>query len=321
MIQTSPQPSSDVLKQAGKTGSVRHFLSRLPVLLKRRDGRALGTLYELDFTEASMKTLTMAVAAVCASMAPAVAADISGPPLYKAAVPAPWSWTGFYLGANVGGHQGTDSITSTTDPSGWTPVGAASIDGSSPTSLHPRGVIAGLQAGYNLQINSIVLGLEGDMTWPFGTTMRTLTLNGLPAANGLPGFENGDFMQNSTKLQFLATVRPRLGVTFDHLLLYVTGGLAVGTLQTTDSFAAINGSSLATVSSSSSRTGWTGGGGAEYALTRNWSIKGEYLRVDLGTDTALIPTCPACVPGTDIIIKHKYTDDIVRFGANFKFDE
>ena len=153
------------------------------------------------------------------------------------------------------------------------------------------------------------------MTWPFGTATRTLTLI------GLPGVDNGNFMTNSTKLPFLATVRPRLGVTFANTLLYVTGGLAVATLQTTDSFAAINGTSLATVSSSSSRTGWTAGGGAEYALTRNWSIKGEYLHIDLGIDNALIPTCPACVPGTDITINHKYTDDIVRFGANFKFDE
>jgi outer membrane immunogenic protein len=264
-------------------------------------------------TEAAMKKTLIAGALVCALMAPAMAADMSTiPPLYgKAPASAPWSWTGVYVGGNVGGHWGTDSITSASDPLGWTVAGAAAIDSSSPTSLHPEGILGGGQAGYNWQFSSFVLGLEADMNWPGGTATRTL---------GVPAIAAGDFMTNSTSLTFLATVRSRLGVTIDHALLYVTGGLAIGTVQTTDTFSSFGGTSPGTVSSASSRAGWTVGAGVEYALTRNWSVKGEYLHVDLGTDNTLIPTCPACVAGSDITVSHKYTDEIARAGVNFKFD-
>jgi outer membrane immunogenic protein len=267
---------------------------------------------DLNLTEASMKRLPAAGVAVFALMAPAMAADIStSAPIYSKA-PAPWTWTGFYIGGTVGGQRGTDSITSGSDPIGWTPAGAASIDGSSATSIHPQGFIGGVEAGYNWQINSFVLGLEADMNWLSGTATRNLTLV------GIPGLTAGDVMTNMTHVPFLATVRPRLGVTFDHALLYVTGGLAIGTLQTTDSFLSL---SPATVTQSSSLAGWTVGGGLEYAITRNWSVKGEYLHVDLGNANALIPTCAACVAGSDIMVNHKYTEEIARFGANFKFDD
>jgi outer membrane immunogenic protein len=245
----------------------------------------------------------------------ASAADLPRPaPVYtKAPVVAPWSWTGFYLGANAGGHWGTDKITSTTDPVGWTAIGAASIDGASPTSLKPQGFIGGVQAGYNWQFSNLVLGLEADANWVTGSATRTVTLN------GLPGVATGDFMTNTSKETFLATVRPRFGVAFDHALLYATGGLAIGSLQRTDTFSSFSGTVPATISTTTTRTGWTAGAGLEWAFTRNWSAKVEYLHVDLGTTNDTIPSCVTCAVGSDIAVHHKYTDEIARVGVNYLF--
>ena len=244
----------------------------------------------------------------------ASAADMPMKAQPMAPVAAPYSWTGFYLGGNVGGTWGHDKITSTTDPVAWGTTGAASIDGASPTTLNPNGFIGGLQAGYNWQINqNWLLGIEADADWSGGSASRTLTYV------GAAGVANNDFMANSTKSTFLATLRPRLGVTFDQSLLYVTGGLAIGTLQTTDSFGSFGGASVGTVNSSTTRTGWTVGGGFEYAFARNWSAKAEYLHVDLGNFNASIPSCAICAVGSDVTVNHKYTEEIARVGVNYLF--
>jgi outer membrane immunogenic protein len=245
---------------------------------------------------------------------PATAADLPvKTPVYKAPPPVViYNWTGCYVGGNVGGHWGKDSITSTTDPVGWFASGAAFIDGFSPTSYRPQGVIGGVQAGCNWQVNSFLVGIEGDADWLGGTASRTIVnTNNLAIALG-------DFMTNSTNATFLSTARARLGGTFDRVLLYVTGGVAFGTVKTTDSFGAVAGTSVATTTNTTTRTGWTVGGGLEYAFADNWTAKAEYLYVDLGSFDASIPSCAICAPGSDITIHHKYTDNIVRAGLNYK---
>jgi outer membrane immunogenic protein len=264
----------------------------------------------------SFHCAALAAVAAIGIVSVASAADMSvKAPVYNAPVAAPaFSWTGFYLGGNVGGTWGSDKITSTTDPVGWGAAGVASIDGVSPTTLNPKGFIGGLQAGYNWQINqNWLLGIEADADWSGGSASRTLTYV------GAAGVANNDFMANSTKSTFLATLRPRLGVTFDQSLLYVTGGLAIGTLQTTDSFGSFGGASVGTVNSSTTRTGWTVGGGFEYAFARNWSAKAEYLHVDLGNFNASIPSCAICAVGSDVTVNHKYTEEIARVGVNYLF--
>jgi outer membrane immunogenic protein len=261
-----------------------------------------------------MKKVAFGIATVAALIGtPALAADL-GRPAYKAPPPLPapvYSWTGWYVGGNVGGHWGTDKITTTTDTGGgFGPAGAAAIDAASPTSLHPDGVIGGVQAGYNWQVNSYLLGLEADADWLGGTASRTLT--------GIPVIATGDFMTNSAEATFLATVRPRLGVIFDHALLYVTGGLAIGTVKTTGSFGHFGGTVVISSSNTTTRTGWTIGGGLEYALTQNWSAKVEYLYVDLGSFDTLLPSSPAGAPDSTTV-HNKYTDNVARVGLNYQF--
>lgn len=248
-------------------------------------------------------------------VSPVMAADITAPAPYRAApvVPVLYNWTGFYVGGNAGGHWGRDRITSTTDAVGWGTAGAAEIDTNSPANLDTKGFIAGGQIGFNLQMGSnFVGGIEGDANWLSGTTSRTVLFPGVAIAVG-------DFMSNSTNPFFLATARGRLGLTMDRVMLYGTGGLALGGLKTTDVVAAVSGTSVSSTTNSTYHAGWTAGGGLEFAFTDYLSAKAEYLYVALPTYDILVPSCAACAAGSDVVVHHRFTDNIVRGGLNFRF--
>ena len=232
-----------------------------------------------------------------ATVGSARAADVlvGGAPV---AMPPPvfYNWTGFYLGGNLGGHFGNDDTSTTT--------GIDAIDTVSATSLKPEGVLAGLQAGYNWQVGNILVGIELDGNWLDGTASRTLTNFRSPLLNP------GDVLSTSVNSVFLTTLRPRLGVVFDRLLVYVTGGLAFSTVKTTDTFT-IQGGTTFVANNSATRTGETIGGGLEYAFLDSWTVKAEYLYVSFGSYDTDIPT--------NIHVHHKYSDNIARIGLNYRF--
>jgi outer membrane immunogenic protein len=117
--------------------------------------------------------------------------------------------------------------------------------------------------------------------------------------------------------RWLATFRGRLGwVVNPILLIYGTGGLAVAQVGTTDSVVASS-TSFNTVSASTTRTGWTVGGGVEWMFVPRWSVKAEYLYVDLGSfsTTSVLSTDPR---GT-IVHDHHLTENIARVGLNYHF--
>ena len=244
---------------------------------------------------------------------PAVAADIPMKAPVVAPVIAPvFNWTGFYIGGNVGYHWDRDRATTATDPVGWSVAGAAAIDAVTGGTLSPRGIMGGGQIGYNWQVgNSFLWGLEADANALAGTASRSVT--------GFAVINPADVFTTSAQTNFLATFRGRLGVTFDRVLLYGTGGLAVANTKLTDSFGSFGNLSVASVSATSTRTGWTAGGGIEWAFADNWSMKAEYLYVDLGTISTLIPSCALCAVGSDITVNHKYTENIARIGFNYRF--
>jgi outer membrane immunogenic protein len=251
----------------------------------------------------------------------AFAADLTPAPApyYKAPAIAPEPpciWCGWYIGVNAGGHWDTDQITAAADPVGFTAHGVSAplFDSAVAGSLHPQGFIGGGQIGYNWQTSNFVFGVEADANGLSGSAARTITGAPLIAAGNLPG----DFVSDSAQTRFLATFRGRVGVTFDRVLLYATGGGAWGTVQTTDSFGAFGGTVVSTASNTTSRFGWTVGGGLEYAVTGNWSLKAEYLFVNLGSfneTTAAITGAPS----TDITFTHAYTENIARLGVNYRF--
>jgi outer membrane immunogenic protein len=157
-----------------------------------------------------------------------------------------------------------------------------------------------------------------DVTWLNGTSNRRLT--GFPGGTVNPL----DIETNSVSPRYLATLRPRVGISFagNRALAYVTGGVAFAQLNTTDSYNAIAGTALGSISSTFNRTGWTVGGGVEYALTHNWSLKAEYLYADLGTATTGAQTFPPTFFFAPAFINynHRYTENIARAGVNYKFD-
>jgi outer membrane immunogenic protein len=236
-------------------------------------------MYKYVATTAAVLGLSLGFGAV------ATAADLApvapGPaPVYTKAPPPAWSWTGFYVGANVGGAWGTSSDTN-------------SFFGLPTTGdFSTSGIIAGGQAGYNWQFGSWVLGLETDIDWSDvkGTTSEGICTGGVC----------------TTSDSWLGTTRARFGYAVDHLLVYGTGGVAYGDIKFSDVPAAF------VVNSGATNTGWTAGGGLEYAFTRNWSAKVEYLYVDLGSvGLACTPGC-----GTSSV---KFNENIVRGGVNFHF--
>jgi outer membrane immunogenic protein len=168
------------------------------------------------------------------------------------------NWTGFYLGGNVGSGTSRDRST-IADPAGNTLARF---------NLAPDGLIGGGQIGYNWQAGNIVYGLETDFQ---GSTMEDNKTFCIACGPGV----TADF---NSKLQWLGTVRGRLGYAVGPSLFYATGGFAYGNVKT-----AIN-----EVSFSDTRTGWTVGGGIETPFTLlglfgpNWTSTTEYLYVDLG---------------------------------------
>ncbi|WP_428030721.1 outer membrane protein [Ancylobacter sp.] len=138
------------------------------------------------------------------------------------------------------------------------------------------GFLGGLQAGYNWQgAGPLVLGVETDIQY-------------------------ADVSSSVFTLDYFGTVRARLGYAFDQVMVYGTGGFAYGG-GTYERFG---------LSNDRNHFGWTIGGGAEYAIDRNWSVKGEYMYVDLGEETYSTISGPRDV---------STTANILRAGVNYRF--
>jgi outer membrane immunogenic protein len=183
------------------------------------------------------------LAAALGCTAAAHAADL--PARYPVApvMPAPiyvpvYNWTGVYLGINGGGGWGKSQ---------WDGIDNFDISG---------GLIGGT-VGYNWQFGQVVVGVEGDIDWSGikGTTV-------VRCAVGC-----------STRNDWLATVRGRVGYAFNRFLPYLTAGLAIGD---------INATAPGLPAGSTTKAGWTVGAGVEAGIVSSVSVKAEYLYFDLG---------------------------------------
>ena len=115
----------------------------------------------------------------------------------------------------------------------------------------------------------------------------------------------------SSRVDWLATLRGRLGLAFDHVLIYGTGGVAFADVKDAVDLSAFPLSS--SLSPGSGVTGWTAGGGIEYAFAQHWTAKVEYLHVGFPDRTAIQPVFPGYV------FQFKDSLDIGRVGINYKF--
>lgn len=276
------------------------------------------------------KISLLAAAVAIASASQAVAADLAPRPYAKAPVVAApiYSWTGFYVGGNVGGGW-QDANSTYTGVQNLFATGLfddAIRDGALPSRTTQRGsgVVAGAQLGYNWQSGMVVYGVEADAMW---TDLRgSSTVNTNVAALFYPGL--GTITE--TKTDWLATLRGRAGVlAAPQTLLYVTGGLAVGGVRGFTTITPLAPSTCAgngfcsAGSYSDTRWGWTAGGGLERAFGSQWSVKFEYLYYDLGTASytanEISAAFPAFAGNPNVRIDTKVTGHIGRVGLNYKF--
>lgn len=239
-----------------------------------------------------------------AAMGQAMAADLAARPYLKAPPPvvAVYNWTGFYIGVNGGG--------------GW---GRSRYDfvnvGTSTGNFDVSGGLAGGTAGYNYQAGQWVVGVEGDIDWSGvrgtnGNRSATAVCNG-PVAAGGTGFAC------ATENSWIGTVRGRVGFAVNNVLFFGTAGVAFGDVKariTSDPGLATFGGGTST------QVGWTAGAGIEWGFLPNWSLKGEYRYVDLGSFTCAQQTvvggagCSGVTP-TSV----NFRENIGLVGINYRF--
>jgi outer membrane immunogenic protein len=264
-----------------------------------------------------MNSLVMSAAALGLSVAVASAADLgaSGPvPIYtKAPVAAPWSWTGFYVGGDIGAKWGDPTWTATSLRDTATPA-SLPIDATSPTTFDTTAARAGGYAGYNWQFAPRwITGIEGDSGYSNKTRSNfgfpgceepapgTCTVGEGTAPSGVPA--GGDL--TSVDSGWDASLRARLGylVTPD-VLLYGTGGAAWQSVQASGTCGPVATSPYcngppqpnpSSIAQSGILTGWTIGAGVEWHVWGNWLLRGEYRFADFGTWHTVFPfgTTPA----------------------------
>jgi outer membrane immunogenic protein len=193
---------------------------------------------------------------------PALAADV--PARMEPAAPVAYvpmfSWTGFYLGGELGWVK--------TDPqytTGALLLGAPFVVSS---GSDKSGLTYGVLGGYNYQLGQLVLGVEADFAgWTVGTMRYTAI--------------TGDFLTAHSK--WGGSIRGRLGYAADHALFYVTGGAAFVSNETSIPLTGIS------IGGDGTQWGWTVGGGLDYAFANNWFTGIEYRYSQYEAKTFIYP--------------------------------
>jgi len=260
-----------------------------------------------------LRRAAQSVLLACVVVGSASAADL--PPVSKspaAAAPVFWSWTGPYLGGSAGYGWIENSVP--TGPSGFN---FFNLSSTVPSTLKPdaRGFVGGGQLGHNWQWSHLVLGIEADASgaWIKGDATQT----GSVFTGASTSLISSAAAQT---LDWIGTVRGRVGYAPTLAsLVYLTGGLAYG--HVTSSFHVTSDTCqiiCATGAASDARAGWALGGGIEYAVARNWTVKTEYLFYDLGR-LAIPTTNSGTVVGSFAPVS-QFTGSITRVGLNYKFN-
>jgi outer membrane immunogenic protein len=244
-----------------------------------------------------MKKMLTAALMVAATSVSANAADLA----YKAAPVAQsvYNWTGFYLGGTAGGGIANSSHL---DNDGFE---------NSNTKFQESFGAVGLTAGYNYQFGHTVLGIEGDYNWSTVDKTKSFANDG---ATGSTRFKMDQF----------ATLRARAGLAFEQTLIYATAGLAFAHVQNATAFGE---TTFAQASEDKWKTGLAVGAGLEFALTHNWTLKGEYMLMELQNSDATINNVSTgannglsrCGNAFPCRMNYSESVQLARIGLNYKF--
>jgi outer membrane immunogenic protein len=222
--------------------------------------------------------LLASAGAIALTGSAAFAADLpyrAPPPVYLPPPPI-FTWTGIYIGGQIGYAWGNGNFNETVvDPITGTVINTS-------FGATPNGVIGGAHVGFNYQIpgwnwfssSGVVIGLEGTVD---GTSLSNTAVAFFPVAFG------GSTLTANTNADVQGSIRGRLGFAWDRVLIYGTGGVAFGGFNSDVSLAAPRVPFFDSANRSNTRVGWTAGGGIEYAITNNWSIRAEYRFSNFGT--------------------------------------
>jgi len=246
------------------------------------------------------------------SSAPAGAADMPT----RAPAARTYNWGGCYIGANGGGAEsGSDFTTTVGSGTHLTAADAALVAEGGTSSANGPNFLGGGQAGCNWTSGTWVYGLEGDVDY-FRSNPQVINATAT-LSDGVTSFTVGQ----SLTTNYLATVRPRLGVAADRNLFYITGGAAFTKASYTQTYLdALVPSGTGVATGSKFLAGWTAGVGWEYAWTDNWSLRLEYLFTSFAGTTNGIGAITDAAGGSnpfqgsaDLVIQ------TARAGVNFKF--
>ena len=253
--------------------------------------------------ETRMKRIAFALATglLCGQ---ALAADLpmpAPPPRAPAAyipVAPPFSWTGIYIGGNAGAAWNRGTVSDASGNSFSLPTSNAVFTG-------------GGQVGGNWQMGALVLGVEGQFDW-------LANQNNASAGIIIPG---GDTVNVVSKDRWLTTLTGRIGFAADHWLFYAKGGGAWVGNQSFTVNDVTNPAASFTTSNGGWNTGWTVGGGIEWAFAGPWSAKIEYDYIKLSSNSFTVPaTSPiAGLPPNDVFTTANRNIQTVLFGINYRF--
>ncbi len=221
---------------------------------------------------------------------------------------APANWSGFYVGGNFGSQVARNQSTYNINP-----VAAFGVGSAEQFSLMPDGYAGGLQIGYNWQAGAWVYGLEADFQGSTSKDNRSCLIACTPG--------NGTAAYNQT-IPYFGTVRGRLGYSVGSTLFYGTGGFAYGRTKTDIAENGFLGSQ--DFSFKDSKSGYAVGGGIESPLQfaglfgPSWTVKAEYLFVDLGSTSNSFVSVPLS-GGTDTFTTRTQVHNF-RTGINYHFN-
>jgi outer membrane immunogenic protein len=252
--------------------------------------------YSLALLAAAAVGLATSQLASAADLGPVRRPPPQAPVAYVPPPPPPFSWTGFYIGGNVG--------------AAWTHGEVTDNSGNGFSNSQQAVFAGGGQVGANYQWNWLVVGVEADFDW---------LANNHNSSNSFIG-PNGDAFQLSFNDRWMTTVAARVGVafpTFNNWLFYGKAGggwVGVNNPTLTD---VTTGNSIS-ISNSNSNSGLLVGGGIEWAFAPNWTAKIEYDKLFLDNRTFTV-AAGSVLPGDVITVFHRDVQ-IVTVGVNYLFN-